>query len=209
MKTLIATLRLSDSTSEQTRERCPDVVFTLGGSDVAAVRTDTERPKLPFADGEIGSIEIRDDAMSRVIDEAAWLAEMSRVLIPNGTFQLTVPADGPLAWLDTMNIYRYIADISKRGDAPDASQPTGWNRHYQREGVILLLADAGFDSIQLQSTNYSDREIGMLATLFWKNWVRGERSAERTAFPRFGARRTGERRFPLRTTWSVSTRSKS
>lgn len=206
MKKLIATLRLSKNTSERTRNRCPDVVFSINGEEVIAIRTDTEEPRLPFVDGELGHIEIRDDAISRVIDEATWLNEISRVLAPSGEFRLTLPIEGPLAWLDTMNIYRYMVDIGKRGDEPDASLPTGWNRHYPRSGVSILLEDAGFGDIRMRQANYADREIGLLATLLWRNWIKGNRHAEHEAYPRFGSRRPGRRLFPLGTTWSITAR---
>ena len=204
MKTLIASLKLSHNTSARTRERCPDVLFELDGEVVASIRTDTERPSLPFDDGEIDLIEIRDDAISRVIDEATWLAEIGRVLATGGGLRLTLPAAGALAWLDTMNIYRYMVDIGKRGDEPNASLPTGWNRHYPQADARSLLRDAGFERIKLQSANYADREIGLLATLFWRNWIKGAQSVELEVYPRYGSRIPGARRFPIPTTWSIT-----
>lgn len=204
MKTLIATLELSESTSGRTRERCPSVVFSCGGTEIVAIRTDTEQPELPIASESITAIDIHDDVLSRVIDELAWLREIDRVLSPNGELRLTLPADGRLAWLDAMNVYRYMVDIGKRGHAPDAALPTGWNRHYPRASVTSMLEEAGFSHIQISSANYADREIRMLAALVWRNWIRGIRSAEREAFAMFGARQPGKHFFPLHTTWSIS-----
>ena len=204
MKTLIATLKLSASTSGRTRDRCPDVVFSHNDAVIAAIRTDTEKPNIPATDAEYNRIEFRDDAISRVIDEPTWLAEISRILAEGGELLLTLPAHGPLAWLDAMNIYRYMVDIGKRGNEPDAALPTGWNRHYPREGITTLLTDAGFENIRLRSANYAVQELGMLTALVWRNWIHGARDAEREAFPRLGARQPGKKLFPLRTTWSIS-----
>lgn len=203
---MIATLRLSHNLDGRTRERCPEVVFSVDDDEVASIRTDVEQPQLPVLDGELGLLEIRDDALSRVMDEPAWVTELARVIAPGGELRLTLPASGLLAWVDALNLYRYAVDIGKRGDAPDATLPTGWNRHYTHDNVRHLLDEAGFVDIQVHAANYTDREIGLLATLVLRNWVGGDREAEVEAFPRFGGRIPRERRFPIATTWSISAR---
>lgn len=204
MKILIAHLQLSDNLSGRTRERCPYVVFTLDGDVISSIRTDVESPSLPLDDGDADALEVRDDALSRVIDEQAWMGELVRVIRPGGQIRLTLPATGALAWLDAMNLYRYATDIGKRGHSPDAALPTGWNRHYSRTDVTSLLRAAGCDSITLQPSTYADKEIGLLGTLMAKNWIGGDRSAEHTAWPRLGQRRFGHRSSILATTWSIS-----
>lgn len=206
MKTMIATLRLSTNLDGRTRERCPDVVVSIDGAEIAAIRTDVEQPRLPLADGELGLVKIQDDALSRVMDEEAWVAEFARVIAAGGEMRLSLPASGPLAWLDTMNAYRYIADISKRGHAPDAALPTGWNRHYSPGNITALLAGAGFANVSIQRSCYAHKEMAFLATMMWRNWIRGERTAEQEAFPRFASRIPGTHRFPLVTTWSITAR---
>ncbi len=203
---MIVTLRLSTNLDGRTRERCPDLVLSVDGNEVASVRSDVEQPHLPTGDGEIDLVEFQDDALSRVMDEEAWMAELKRVVAPGGNVRLTLPASGALAWLDTMNLYRYIADISKRGHAPDAALPTGWNRHYSPEDVTRLLADAGFENVSIRRSCYVSEVIGFLGSMLWRNWVRGDRRTELEVFPRFARRTPGERRFPIGTTWSVSAR---
>ena len=188
MKTLIAHLELSRNLNGRARERCPNVVWTIDSEPIATIRTDAERPGLPLADGDIALLEIRDDALSRVIDEAAWLVECQRVLAVGGEIRLTLPASGPLAWLDGMNLYRYVVDISKRGDTPDSTLPTGWNRHYSREDISLLLQDAGFGTVRFRSANYASYEGRMIAALVCKNFIGGDRRAELEHFPHLGQR---------------------
>ena len=206
MKTMIVTLRLSDKLDGRTRERCPDVVASIDGTEVAAIRTDVEQPELPLGDGEIDVLEIGDDALSRVMDEQAWMTEFARVIAAGGELRLTLPASGPLAWLDTMNAYRYLADISKRGHAPDAALPTGWNRHYSPEAITSLLRDAGFANVSIRHACYAPDEVAFLGTMIWRNWIGGERGTERETFPRLARRTPGARRFPIGTTWSITAR---
>jgi hypothetical protein len=206
MKTMIVNLRLSTNLDGRTRERCPDVVMSVDSTEVASIRTDVEQPQLPVRDGEIDVLEIRDDALSRVMDEEAWMAELARVIPADGEMRLTLPASGALAWLDTMNLYRYIADISKRGHAPDASLPTGWNRHYSPEDIARLLRVAGFEDTRIQRSWYAGDELAFLGTMMWRNWIRGERRAELETYPKFAHRTPGARRFPIGTTWSITAR---
>jgi hypothetical protein len=206
MKTMIVTLRLSTNLDGRTRERCPDVVSFVDGVEIASIRTDVEQPQLPLGDSEIDMLEIRDDALSRVMDEEAWMAELARVIAAGGEIRLTLPASGAFAWLDTMNMYRYIADISKRGHAPDAALPTGWNRHYSPENIAALLGDVGFANISVQRACYALDEVAFLGTMMWRNWIRSERSAELDTYPKLARRTPGAYRFPIGTTWSIAAR---
>lgn len=208
MKTMIVTLRLSTNRDGRTRERCPDVVFAVDGDELAAIRSDVEQPSVPLADGAVDALEIHTDALSRVMDEEAWLAEIARLTAPGSELRLTLPASGALAWLDSMNMYRYIADISKRGDAPDAALPTGWNRHYSPQDIHALLEGAGFADVVVERTCYALDEVAFLGMMLWRNWVRGDRSAERDLFPRLAKRTPDTHRFPLGTTWSITARKR-
>lgn len=204
MKIIQAHLHLSTNLSSRTRDRCPDVVFTAGDDRVATVRTDTHVPKLPLASGSVDELVVHDDALSRVIDEEAWLREFARVISTGGVLRFTLPAEGMMAWLDTMNLYRYIADISKRGDEPNAALPTGWNRHYTRDHIRSLIADAGFAEPKIRSQNTARQEVGMLVGMIRNNWIKRERDAEQQLFPQFGERDPDGRSAILTTTWAVT-----
>jgi hypothetical protein len=123
------------------------------------------------------------DVVSRTIDEAAWLAELARVLRPGGTLRLRVPAGGPLAWLDTRNIYRYVTDILGRGDNPDDTLPTGWNRHYGADDVFALLLDAGFSNVKIGRVGIGLAEPPQLAGLMVGNFLGGKRETELRLHP--------------------------
>lgn len=206
MKTIHAHLRLSTNLNGSTRERCPDVVFTSGDAEIAAIRTDDTQPQLLLEDGCVDELVLHDDALSRSIDEEAWLREFARVIIPGGIIRFTVPAEGRFAWLDTMNAYRYFADISGRGHAPDAANPTGWNRHYTRAHIERLANHVGFGSIVIRAQNHALQELGLLTGLLRDNWIRQDRQAELRLFPRFGHRDPGNHTSIVLTTWSVSAR---
>ena len=204
MKTLHAHLQLSTNLDGSTRDRCPNLVFTMDGEELAAVRTDTREFNLPLDAGSLDKLVLFDDALSRSIDEEAWLGEFARVIAPGGSLHLTVPAEGPLAWLDTMNAYRYIADISGRGNAPDAANPTGWNRHYTRSHIHRLMTGAGFAAPEIHGQNHALQESGLLLGLIMENWIRKDRNAELRLFPRFGQRDPRNRSGVLASTWSIT-----
>ena len=163
------------------RKRCPDIRFILqtadGRQDLGAMRTDIEKPRLNLADGSAKEIDA-GDTIPVVIDEAAWLAELARVLAPGGTLRMTVPASGPLAWADARNTYRYVVDILGRGNTPNETLPTGWNRHYGAGDVDAMLADAGFRDIRLERVGIGLAEPVQLGGLMLCNFLLGRRDTE-------------------------------
>lgn len=201
-------MQLSENYSDHTRDRCPSVVFTAEGQHLSAIRTDETEPELPLFARSVNKLVLYDDALSRSIDEEAWIAEFARVIEPGGHLHLTLPAEGPLGWMDAMNIYRYFADITKRGDAPDAALPTGWNRHYTREHARRLLHESGFEAVEVRRQSYVASELAMLAGFVGGNWIRGDRTAEARLFPKLGKRDPEKRSGILATTWSIIARKK-
>lgn len=206
MKMINAHLRLSTASEGHTRERCPDVIFSESDRDLISIRTDTEQPELPLHDGSVGELVIFDDALSRTIDEEAWLQEFVRVIAAGGVLRLTLPAEGALTWLDPMNAYRYIADISGRGTAPDAALPIGWNRHYTQQHVRQLLTDANFAEPEIHGQNYAWQECRFLTGMLVGNGLRGDRTTELRQFPRFGRRDPYKNPSAIATSWSVTAR---
>lgn len=206
MTILTAHLELSTNFDKRTRERCPSIVFRDGSDIVISIRTDVETPVLPYSSGSIAEIVIHDDALSRVIDEEAWLAALAQILAPEGVLRFTLPASGALAWLDAMNAYRYVVDITRRGDQPNAALPTGWNRHYRRDAVVALLSAAGFTNVKVHSQNNALNEARMLLGLITGNWLKRDRETELRIFPRFGQRDPRAGGIPGTTTWSIAVR---
>jgi hypothetical protein len=176
------TLELSTNLhARHSRDRCPDARMTIRCDDdiqdLGTLRVDVEKPRLDLADASVGSIDT-GDVIANTIDEAAWLAELARILAPGGTLHLMVPANGPLAWLDARNIYRYAGDILGRGDNPDSTLPTGWQRHYTPGGIRVLLLDAGFRDIRIERVGLGLTEIPQLAGFTVGNFLLGKRDTE-------------------------------
>lgn len=174
-------IELSSSLDGKPRERCPIVHFTATGStgnyEIGALPTDDKKPHIPAENHAFSIVDARD-VLSRVIDEETWLAELHRVIAPGGHLSFTVPAGGALAWLDARNIYRYATDILKRGDAPDDTLPTGWNRHYHENEVRHLLEVTGFELRAVERVGIGIAEIPQLAGLVVGNFLLGNRDTE-------------------------------
>jgi SAM-dependent methyltransferase len=185
--TLALSIELSTNLeASHTRDRCPsarvDLVSSQGVRHVATLRVDIESPRLELPDASVAAIDA-GDVIGRTIDEAAWLAELARVLEPGGRLNLRVPAGGPLAWYDTRNIYRYVTDILGRGDNPDDTLPTGWNRHYAMDDILSLLLDAGFTSVEVGRRGLGLAEPPQLVGLMVGNFLLCDRDTEYRLHP--------------------------
>lgn len=174
-------IELSRNLEGNPRERCPIVHFIASGSsgneEIDALPTDVEKPHIAAEDHAFSMVDARD-ILSRVIDEETWLAEFHRVIAPGGHLSFTVPAAGALAWLDARNIYRYVTHVLKRGDPPDDTLPTGWNRHYHENEVRHLLEVTGFELRAVERIGIGIAEIPQLAGLMVGNFLLGDRETE-------------------------------
>lgn len=86
---------------------------------------------------------VAHEILEHVLDEEAWIAALASLLATGGTISIRVPLQGPLAWLDARNIYRYVTDLAGRGSAPAETLPTGWHRHYWDRDLDRALRRAG------------------------------------------------------------------
>lgn len=183
-----------------TRERCPSARFDMrtGASrrHLATLRVDIESPRLDLPDASLAEINA-GDILGRTIDEEAWLAELARVLRPVGTLRMRLSAGGPLAWIDARNIYRYVTDILKRGDNPDDTLPTGWNRHYGVGDVTGLLLGAGFTNVEIDRVGLGLAEGPQLAGLVAGNFLAGKRGTELRLHPLRQAMERIDARIPV------------
>lgn len=98
---------------------------------------------LPFRDGTFSAARC-DGPLAHVRDDEALLHELGRILRPGACLHLTVPAAGPLAGFDALNLFHYLVDVTKRGHRPVETDEIGWRRHYRRRELVDLLAAAGF-----------------------------------------------------------------
>jgi SAM-dependent methyltransferase len=152
------------------------------GDEFARIASKEEQPRLPLADASVASVDARD-VLEHVRDEQAWLAEIARVVIPGGMLLLRVPLDNGLAWLDALNIYRYLGGVTGSGDdEPLETLPTGWHRHYRTADITGLIEDAGFGVDGIESEGMPLGEIGHLAGLIATSFTRDAEASQRRLF---------------------------
>ncbi len=133
-------------------------------TDWTSHRTGEEMPNLPAAEGSFDRI-IAHDILEHVLDEEAWINALARLLAPGGAISFRVPLEGPLAWMDARNIYRYVADLSGRGLAPSETLPTGWHRHYHAHDLDRLMRRAGLSITEVRREGLPGLDIPHVAAL--------------------------------------------
>jgi hypothetical protein len=164
--TLRLSIELNPTISQKPAEKIPSVRLTSchAGAEcvIGDLRTDVDVPCVAVEDHAFAMVEAQN-VLSRVMDEGAWLRELWRITMPGGQLRLTVPAGGPLAWLDAHNIYRYLTDITGRGTPPSATLPTGWHRHYHADEIWHLVEKAGFTIHTIERIGIGIAELPHLA----------------------------------------------
>ncbi len=170
------------------RSTPPRVTFAvrLGGdtpsvspTSSAKIGADIVAPRLPYADARFATI-VALDVIEHVLDEELWLAELARVIRSGGRLTLRLPAAGPLAWLDALNLYRYLVETSHRGHAPRQTMPIGWHRRYTRADVDNMLKRAGFQPSSARRVGIGLAEGPSLAGHIVLDWLLALPTAERT-----------------------------
>jgi len=184
--TLRLAIALNETASRRSSDMMPTVRLTVcdAGDEriIGEIRTDEKTPRIAAADHAFARADARN-ILSRVMDEGAWLAELRRVIAPGGQLVLTVPAGGPLAWLDAQNIYRYLTDITGRGTKPSATLPTGWHRHYHADEIRHLVENAGFSVQSIERTGVGLAEIPQLMGLVVGDYLLQRPETERRMHP--------------------------
>jgi SAM-dependent methyltransferase len=172
--------------------------ITLHGRDgaiVGCIPTAEPAPRLPLNDGTIGTVEALD-VLEHVHDEQTWLAEIGRVLVPDGDVLVRVPLENLLAWADALNLYRYAGDVAGIGGVPLESLPTGWHRHYAPTDLPDILELAGFRIVATSTQGLPLWEAGHLAGLLASTLSPDPIGAQRRLF-QFRSRRSDRRRLPV------------
>ncbi len=181
---------------------------TLGGERLHLDETDVGTPIPHLAADSISTSRIiAFDVLEHVVDEEAWIACFANLLAPGGELTIRVPVEGPLAWLDALNVFRYLQDVTGLGKQPLETKMKGWHRHYRPGDLTAMLTRAGLTPVEAARSGSPHHHIPHLAALAWGTIVRGDRETELRA----GERRKqaesgteGPRLGPLSTKFTVT-----
>lgn len=118
------------------------------------------------------------DVLESVLDEEAWLSAIATTLAPGGWLTLRVPLEGPAAWLDALNLFRYTQDVSGLGTPPQETRQKDWHRHYRVSEIPLLLERSGLVVQSMTREGSPHSEVKQLSGLLWGTIVRGDNTTE-------------------------------
>lgn len=193
-----------------TIQQPPDLVLSaFTEDDVTSIRVQTT------GSNDIDSISVREpfpvlgvesvaqhvlalDVLEAVLDEEAWLSAISTVLTPGGWLTMRIPLEGPTAWLDSMNLFRYTQDITGLGHPTIDNRQKEWRRHYRVGEMPLLLGRSGLVIQSMTPEGSPLSEVRQLGGLLWgliarrddaaEGGVRGQRDRQETldSLPKFG-----------------------
>lgn len=134
---------------------------------------------LPFEDSSFDCITMLD-VLEHIADQEGVLADLRRVLKPEGRFIITVPGKHCFSFLDMGNfkflfprlhrIYITMAHsrqhyVSKylAGDlVGDVERAKGWHQHFRRAELSALLTGIGFRLVDLDGSGLFCRPMGVL-----------------------------------------------
>jgi SAM-dependent methyltransferase len=123
----------------------------------------------PLADASFdGAICL--DVLEHLPDEAGAIAELARLVRPGGTLVLSVPYRGPLARLDSLNLYAALVRRTGHGRFPPEIAATGAHRHYAL-GRIRELLGTEFEIRRYERTGIGLAELINLPLLVLFRWL--------------------------------------
>lgn len=147
------------------------------GTTLGEWAVDDPDPDLASAMPPVSSIRGLD-VLEHVVDEEAWLSALAGVLADGGELTVRVPLEGPLAWLDALNIYRYVQDTTGVGKDLEETKMKGWHRHYPLPDLVGLLTDAGLEVTSVTRAGSPHVDALHLAALGWGVILRRKHNAE-------------------------------
>jgi SAM-dependent methyltransferase len=125
---------------------------------------------LPFDDRSFDRISC-DGVLEFVRDDVALRDEIARVLAPGGHLRLIVPNQSPIGGLDSLNLYRYLIDITRRGRKPVEIAEIGWRRRYSLTDLRSLLGgDFVIEDTETRQVGLS--ELVNFGAMGIKSWLR-------------------------------------
>lgn len=150
----------------------PVVLGAAASSPPSSRGSPAARPDghLPFDNADFDAVLLLD-VLPLLPDDQGTVDEAARVLRPGGRLVVRVPYRGPLAWLDALNLYRYVSDITGRGPKPPEAKTVGWRRHYHRRDIQDMLGAHRFRVLAVTGTGLGLREAVRLALLLLFRWL--------------------------------------
>ena len=145
----------------------------LDGSASFLSRAPRQAPSASFVQGRAEALPFPAASFDAVIclevlehlaDEAPAVAEIGRVLRPQGELVLSVPHHGALERWDSLNVYR--EDTGRQLSFPVGEVPSGspWHRHYSMADLEGLLSGFEIDRVERTGTGLAEiANLGLLA----------------------------------------------
>ncbi len=160
---------------ERARRRHPQIPFQVASAE-----------SLPFADAYFDAVLLLD-VLEHVRREQPVLAEIARVLRPGGTLVLSVPHKGVLQWLDSLNVWDFLAGGGSHPPEEVIEGGYPFHRHYAEADLRRLLSPQ-FLVEHVERTGLGLVELLNLAMLsLGKGLLRSQALYDRLAYLYYGA----------------------
>ena len=147
----------------------PDYIARAQQSDPGGVYLLADAGHVPLPDASFDGV-IFLDVMEHLPDDRTAVAECARLLKPGGTLVLSVPHRGPLAWLDSLNLYARVVRRTRHGHFPPELAATGVHRHYSVAQVRALFGE-NFQVRRVVRTGLGVAELVHLPLLLLFRWL--------------------------------------
>lgn len=136
---------------------------------------------VPLADASFDGVVFLD-VLEHLPDEHGAISEVARLLKPGGTVVVSVPHRGPLAWLDSLNVYARFVKLTHHGKFPPEIAATGVHHHYS-VGDLRTLLGPEFVVTRVERTGLGLAEVVNLVLQVLFRWlVQWERAYQIAAF---------------------------
>lgn len=150
-------------------DRSPAYIARARRADPHATYLVADAARVPLPDASFDGVLLLD-VLEHLPDERAAIAEVARLLAPGGTLVLSVPHRGPLAWLDSLNLYARLVRLTRHGRLPPEIAATGRHRHYST-GELRALLGGDFELRRVWRTGIGLAELVHLPLLLLLRWL--------------------------------------
>lgn len=144
-------------------------IVRAGRADPRSVYILADAAHVPLPDASFDGLLLLD-VLEHLPDERAAIAEVARLLAPGATLVLSVPSRGPLAWLDSLDLYARFVRLTYHGRFPPEIAATGRHRHYSL-GEVRALLGGEFELRHVWRTGIGLAELVHLPLLLLFRWL--------------------------------------